>query len=241
MQSKSHMICHIKSMIKKNERIWHHNKPTKTRRPGKEGNNQRCNKETKDNPEGAAKLDSGVWSICPQDHFKPYTLQSWALWKWPEKKLFLKAKNKQTHLVFAKRHVGDSPNIWKKVLWSDETKIELFAHQGKRFVWGKPNTSHHPEHTIPIVKHGGGSIMLWGCFSTAETGKLVRIEGMMRETCFNLPEILEWDGGSCSSRTMTLSILLKQHLSGLRGNIEMSWNGLVKPHTSIQLRICGMT
>ena len=29
------------------------------------------------------------------------------------KKTLLKENNKQTHLVFAKRHVGDSPNIWK--------------------------------------------------------------------------------------------------------------------------------
>ena len=51
------------------------------------------------------------------------------------KKPLLKVKNKQTSLVFAKWHVGDSPNIWKKVLWSDETKIEIFGHQGKRYVW----------------------------------------------------------------------------------------------------------
>jgi hypothetical protein len=31
----------------------------------------------------------------------------------------------------------------------------------------------------------------------------------LRETCFSLPEIWDWDGGSPSSRTMTLSILLK--------------------------------
>ena len=46
-------------------------------------------------------------------------------------------------------------------------------------VWCKPNTSHHPENHIPTVKHGGGSIMLWGCFPLAGTGKLVRIERMM--------------------------------------------------------------
>jgi hypothetical protein len=39
------------------------------------------------------------------------------------------------------------------------------------------------------VKHGGGSIKLWGCFSLAGTGKMVRIEGMMDGTKYR--EILE--------------------------------------------------
>ena len=57
----------IKPIIKM-ERKWHHNKPakrglsTKTHGQGKEGINQRGNKETKVNPEGAAKLHSGDWS-----------------------------------------------------------------------------------------------------------------------------------------------------------------------------------
>ena len=47
-----------------------------------------------------------------------------------------------------------------KILWSDETKIELFGLNAKHHVWRDPGT-------IPTVKHGGGSIILWGCFSAA--------------------------------------------------------------------------
>jgi hypothetical protein len=59
-----------------------------------------------------------------------------------------------------------------KIFWSDETKIELFGLNAKLHVWRKPGT-------IPTVKHGGGSIMLCGCFSAAGTGRLVRIETKM--------------------------------------------------------------
>ena len=50
-----------------------------------------------------------------------------------------------------------------KILWSDETMIELFDLNAMRDV-GRKRT------IIPTVKHGGGSIMLWGCFSEAGTG-----------------------------------------------------------------------
>ena len=49
----------------------------------------------------------------------------------------------------------------------------------RSYVWRKPNTTYHPKNTIPTMKHGGGSIMLLGCFSLAGAEKLVKIEGMM--------------------------------------------------------------
>ena len=76
------------------------------------------------------------------------------------------------NLDFAKRNLKDSQTMRNKILWSDETKIELFGLNVKCHVWRKPGT-------IPMVKHGCGSIMVWGCFLATGTGRLVRIEEKM--------------------------------------------------------------
>lgn len=34
----------------------------------------------------------------------------------------------------------------------------------------KPNTAHHPKHLIPIVRHGGGRVMVWACFAATGPG-----------------------------------------------------------------------
>ena len=53
-------------------------------------------------------------------------------------------------LEFAKRQLKYSQTMRNKILWSDETKIELIGLNAKRYIWRKPGT-------IPTVKHGGGS------------------------------------------------------------------------------------
>ena len=76
----------------------------------------------------------------------------------------LKKAQQESHLRYAKNH-GDSEALWRKVLWSEETKMELFPKIAKCHVCHKPNTAYHPKNTIPTVNHGGCSITLWGCFS----------------------------------------------------------------------------
>ena len=91
----------------------------------------------------------------------------------------LKKAHVQARLKFAKEHLDDPEEAWEKVMWSDETKIELFGINSTRRVWRKRNAEYNPKNTIPTVKHGGGNLMLWRCFSAKGTGRLHRIEGRM--------------------------------------------------------------
>ena len=77
-----------------------------------EGINQRGNKETKDNPEGAANLHSGDLSICPQDHFKPYTPQSWALRKSGQKKSHCLNTNISEHVSCSPKGMWETPQTY---------------------------------------------------------------------------------------------------------------------------------
>ena len=92
-------------------------------------------------------------------------LKSWCARKVP----LLKKAHVQARLKFAKEHLDDLEEAWEKVMWSDETKIELFGINSICHVWRKRNAEYNPKNTIPTEKHGGGNLMLWGCFSAKGT------------------------------------------------------------------------
>ncbi|XP_051273026.1 uncharacterized protein LOC127373008 [Dicentrarchus labrax] len=118
------------------------------------------------------------------------------------RKPLLSKRHRAARLEFAKKHLKDSQTMRNKILWSDETKIELFGVNAKRYVWRTPGTAHHLANAIPTGKHGGGSIMLWGCFSVAGTGRHVMIEGkkiaLKQKTGRHYWEV-EWSNGSNDS------------------------------------------
>ncbi|CAJ0946789.1 unnamed protein product [Ranitomeya imitator] len=90
----------------------------------------------------------------------------------------------RARLKFAREHLDDPEKFWENVLWSDETKLELFGRNTTCRVWRKKNTELHPSNAIPTVKHGGENIMLWGCFSAKGPGRLIRVHERMNRAMY---------------------------------------------------------
>ena len=48
------------------------------------------------------------------------------------RKPFISPKNRQARLDFAQKHLNKPAQFWKSVLWTDETKINLYQNDGKK-------------------------------------------------------------------------------------------------------------
>ncbi len=104
----------------------------------------------------------------------------------PRKKPLLKLMHKKAHLKkqFAEDKQTKDMDYWNHVVWSDETKINLFGSDGVKRVWRQPGEEYKYKCVLPTVKHGGGSVMVWGYMSAAGTGELQIIEGTMNNNIY---------------------------------------------------------
>ncbi|GFV28693.1 transposable element Tc1 transposase [Trichonephila clavipes] len=53
-------------------------------------------------------------------------------------------------------------DFWKKVIFSDESKFDIFTPPSIRKMWRKNKTALEPQNVLPTLKHGGGNVMMWG-------------------------------------------------------------------------------
>ncbi len=104
----------------------------------------------------------------------------------PRRKPLLKTMHKKARKQFAEDKKTKDMDYWNHVLWSDETKKNLFGSDGVKRVW-RPGEDYKDKCVLPTVKHGGGSVMVWGCMSAACTGELQFIEYSNMITTPNTP------------------------------------------------------
>lgn len=75
--------------------------------------------------------------------------------------------SKKNHLIAGLMRVGDfrkkPESFWHSVLWSDETKLDLFGHNDKTTIWSKRGI-YNLKYTILTVKHCEVNIMPWSFF-----------------------------------------------------------------------------
>ena len=101
------------------------------------------------------------------------------------RKPLLLPRHKQQRLQWAKDHRDWTEDMWKKVVWSDESKFNLFHSDVRTYIRRRLSE----ELNEGTVKHGGGSVMMYGCICGNKKGMLVQVKG--KTDRFQYLEIVE--------------------------------------------------
>jgi len=96
-----------------------------------------------------------------------------------KKKPLLSARHRKRRLEFALKYREWTVEDWKRIIWSDETKINKFGSDGRQWVWKQKGQGLIQREVQGTVKHGGGNIMVWGCMGWNGVGQMVEVEGKM--------------------------------------------------------------
>ena len=80
-----------------------------------------------------------------------------------KKKPLLSSAHRKKRLAFALKHQHWTVEDWKRVIWSDETKINRLGSDGQEYVWKKAGEPLGEREVKGTLKFGGGNLMVWGC------------------------------------------------------------------------------
>jgi hypothetical protein len=103
---------------------------------------------------------------------------------------FLMTKvHKRMQREWAEKHIDWTADDWREVVFSDESKFNLFGSDGIQWCRRGPGEEFNTQNVEHRVKHGGGSIMVWGCMTSRGWGRLHLVQGNMDR--FQYVEILK--------------------------------------------------
>jgi hypothetical protein len=96
-----------------------------------------------------------------------------------KKKPLLTKRHRTRRMEFANKYKNWTAREWRRVIFSDETKINRFGSDGRKWRWKARGGALRDNQVTPTVKYGGGSLMVWGCISSRGVGNLARINVRM--------------------------------------------------------------
>ena len=113
-----------------------------------------------------------------------------------------------------------------KVLWTDKSKFEVFGSQGRAFVRCRKTENMLEECLTSAVKHGGGNVLVWGCFGGGKVGHLFRVKGILKKqgyhsilqrhawpaVCLTERKKVPMETDRCRCNSWLLSLIVPWHL-----------------------------
>ena len=152
----------------------------------------------------------------------------------------LKKAHVKAHLKFAKEHLDDPEEAWEKVMWSDETKIEVFGINLTRVFGRREMLSTTPRTPSPLWSMEVETLCFGGVsqvrgkdnFPVSREGWMGPCTGKFwATTSFPQWEHWKWVVDGSSNMTMTQNIRTWQQRSGSKRSRLRSWSGLASLQT----------
>ena len=97
----------------------------------------------------------------------------------PLKKPLLTMRHTKLRFEACERWIKLPEEKIKAMVFSDESKYNLQNSDGVARIWQTPGTGLKQENVKGSLKFGGGSVMVWGCFSYYGVGELTFIDTKM--------------------------------------------------------------
>jgi hypothetical protein len=95
------------------------------------------------------------------------------------KKPLLSPQNIRKRKAFAAKYLHWTEDDWRRVVFSDETKVNRTGSDGRCWIWKKKKDTIQDREVRGTLKYGGGHIMMWGCMTHRGVGYSCRIDGNM--------------------------------------------------------------
>lgn len=182
-------ICRIIAKFKKTSQISVKHRGGRPRKTSDRTDNLIIRHVKKDPFISSSKLTEKLQVSVSDRTIRRRLLQASLRARRPAKKPLISKRNQKKRLQFAKDHLNWPESKWRSILFSDESKFNIIGSDGMCYVRRPAGKRIEARYCKKTVKHGGGSVMVWGCFSGAGVGPLHKIVGIMDR--FMYKDILE--------------------------------------------------